>query len=109
MICYFNQVVVRVGLNRATSSAMLGAVASQPTIATVEPQQPEDAQSKTLEQRRMEAREILMKEKKRQLTSPGVFTERNIIFSCSFSSDLTFNLTHHRCSQPFFQHRARHD
>ena len=44
-------------------------------IATVEPQQA-DAQAKTLEQRRMEAREILMKEKKRQLTSPGVFTER---------------------------------
>nr|CAH0111538.1 unnamed protein product [Daphnia galeata] len=70
-----NQVVVRVGMNRTTSSALLGTVTSQPT-ATVEPQQPEDAQSKTLEQRRMEAREILMKEKKRQLTSPGVFTER---------------------------------
>ena len=66
-------------MNRTTSSALLGTVTSQPTsvIATVEPQQPEDAQSKTLEQRRMEAREILMKEKKRQLTSPGVFTERN--------------------------------
>ena len=72
---------MRVGLNRATSSAsMLGTtVTNQPTIATVEPQQPEDLQSKTLEQRRMEAREILMKEKKRQLTSPGVFTERNFI------------------------------
>lgn len=75
------QVVVRVGLNRATSSATLSTVPSQPTIATVEPQQLDEAQSKTLEQRRMEAREILMKEKKRQLTSPGVFTERNLIIS----------------------------
>lgn len=70
---------MRVGMNRTTSSALLGTVTSQPT-ATVEPQQLEDAQSKTLEQRRMEAREILMKEKKRQLTSPGVFTERNFFY-----------------------------
>ncbi len=77
------KVVVRVGLglNRnGNSTAMLNTSAStvsnQPMVATVEPQQA-DAQSKTLEQRRMEAREILMKEKKRQLTSPGVFTERN--------------------------------
>ncbi|XP_057366910.1 seipin-like [Daphnia carinata] len=79
-----NQVVVRVGLNRATSSVALTTVPSQPTIATVEPQQSDDAQNKTLEQRRMEAREILMKEKKRQLTSPGVFTER--VRSRSFST-----------------------
>ncbi|KAK4016626.1 seipin isoform X2 [Daphnia magna] len=79
-----NQVVVRVGLNRATSAVTLSTVPSQPTIATVEPQQSDDAQSKTLEQRRMEARDILMKEKKRQLTSPGVFTER--VRSRSFST-----------------------
>lgn len=76
--------VVRVGLNRATSAVTLSTVPSQPTIATVEPQQSDDAQSKTLEQRRMEARDILMKEKKRQLTSPGVFTERNLIFLILF-------------------------
>ena len=73
---------MRVGLNRSVNStAVLGnlaTVASQPAVATVEPQQSEP-QSKTLEQRRMEAREILMKEKKRQLTSPGLFTERKLI------------------------------
>lgn len=77
------QVVVRVGLNRSgNSTAMLNSLSaspSHPMVATVEPQQP-DAQSKSLEQRRIEAREILMKEKKRQLTSPGVFTERTFTF-----------------------------
>lgn len=52
-------------------------------VATVEPQQA-DAQSKTLEQRRIEAREILMKEKKRQLTSPGVFERKLTLITFKF-------------------------
>lgn len=82
------QVVVRVGLNRSgNSSAMLAGSSSpvsvRPMVATVEPQQ-SDPQNKSLEQRRIEAREILMKERQRQITSPGVFVER-ICFYLEFT------------------------
>lgn len=85
----FEKVVVRVGLgmNRTTnaSSAVLNSSSSsssptlsaQPMVAHVEPRQTEASQAaKTLEQRRMEAREILMKERHRQLTSPSRLTAR---------------------------------
>lgn len=51
---------------------------SQPMVATVEPQQTLDA-AKTMEQRRMEAREILIKERQRKLSSPNRLTPRNTI------------------------------
>lgn len=66
---------VGLGLNRnGNSSAVLSASSSpttniapqQSNVATVEPQQV-DPLSKTLEQRRMEAREILLRERQRQL------------------------------------------
>ena len=73
-----SKVVVRVGLglNRSgNSSAVLSSASSSPTliagvqsnVATVEPQLQFDTQNKTLEQRRMEAREILLRERQRQL------------------------------------------
>ncbi len=83
----FYQVVVRVGvgLNRNTTSSVLNTSSSsspimgitQPMVATVEPQQTSDA-AKTMEQRRMEAREILIKERQRKMSSPNRLTPRNI-------------------------------
>lgn len=80
-----NQVVVRVGvgLNRNTTSSVLNTSSSsspimgitQPMVATVEPQQTSDA-AKTMEQRRMEAREILIKERQRKMSSPNRLTPR---------------------------------
>ena len=68
---------VGLGLNRSGNSSAVLSASSSPTtsvgplqsnVATVEPQQI-DPQSKTLEQRRMEAREILLRERQRQLQS----------------------------------------
>lgn len=80
------QVVVRVGMNRTASSSpvlarSLTSVPSQPVIATVEPQL-SDAQGKTLEQRRIEARETLMKQRERQLSSSSItlFVNLKVIF-----------------------------
>ena len=97
-ITFFYQVVVRVGLGAArnatssTLSNVLTGSVSQPAIALVEPNnQVENASSsKTIEQRRLEAKEKFLREKQRKLsetTSSSASSPENLrLRSTSFSS-----------------------